>query len=754
MLFSLRLLGVTICAVSFAHLGYTQTYTPDVFLGGGVPDSIAATSASIGSPAFVALDAQGNLYITSTAYHVVFKLDVTGMLTRFAGNGLPGFGGDGGPAVGCQFSNPTGLAVGSGGELYVADTGNNRIRRISNGVVTTFVGDGSRGFGGDGGPAVSARLNSPFGLAVASSGDLFVADRGNNRIRRVAGGAISSVAGMGEPGFDGDGALAIDAKLSGPVALTLDSLGNLYIADNGNGRVRQVRNDVITTIAGNGKWESTGDFGPAANAALRGPNGVALDSAGTLYVSEYYGVRRISMGRIETAAGGFYNASGLVVNSDNSLFIADSGNLVVRRLKSGELATIAGGGAPLDGGGAANRAQLLEPVGLSVSADGSLFIADVAHARIRRVANGAVETVVGNGQRGYSGDGGPAIEARLFWARGVAAGPGGKLYIADTYNNRVRAVSNGVIQTIAGGGLGSVTLSGPHDVAVHSDGSVYISDTRNHCIRKVLNGEITTVAGTGTAGFSGDGGPATLAQFNEPRGIAVGPDGAVYIADFRNHRIRRLLNGTLTTVAGDGSYGFRGDNGPATMAWLTEPQDVAADNKGNIYIADLENHRIRRISNGIITTIAGGGTSFFGGGPATNVKLGTVAGLTANGDGQVYVADSDTHRVIILNPTALPCAALVSSTQLSAHALGANLSVSVEAPPSCPWAVEELPEWVEYAGPSVGVGPANLVLRIDPNLGAPRSALVSIAGQPVAIEQNGFARGRFQHPRPRPRGRH
>jgi len=265
-------------------------------------------------------------------------------------------------------------------------------------------------------------------------------------------------------------------------------------------------------------------------------------------------------------------------------------------------------------GGPATGAQLNIPSGVAVDAAGSLYIADASNSRVRKVSNGVISTVAGNGGPGFSGDNYPATSTELFAPSGVAVDSAGNLYIADTSNFRIREVSNGVITTVAGNGTqgfsgdnGPATSAQLYDVcgvAIDSVGNLYIADGNGNRVRKVSNGVITTVAGNGVAGFSGDNGPATSAQLAGPWGVAVDSAGNLYIADGNNNRIREVSNGVITTIAGSGVAGFSGDNGPATNARLAGPTGVAVDSAGSLYIADTNNDLIRKVSNGVITTAA------------------------------------------------------------------------------------------------------------------------------------------------------
>jgi len=334
------------------------------------------------------------------------------------------------------------------------------------GIISTVAGNGTAGYSGDGGPAASAELSYPYSVAVDSAGTFYIADN-NNSVRKVnASGVISTLAGNGTAGYSGDGGPATSARLSGPAGVAVDGAGNLYIADQSNQRIRKVTaaTGIITTVAGNGTAGYSGDGGPATSAELNFPAGVAVDSAGNLYIADY-------------------------------------NNSVIRKVNT----------------------------------------------------SGIMTTVAGNGTGGYSGDSGPATSAELYLPIGVAVDGTGNLYIADTGNQRIRKVD--------------------------------------------ASGIITTVAGNGTAGYSGDGGLAISAQLDRPTSAAVDSAGNLYIADTGNQRIRKVnASGIITTVAGNGTFGYSGDGGAATSAEFYDPDGVAVDSAGNLYIADANNQRIRKVN--------------------------------------------------------------------------------------------------------------------------------------------------------------
>ena len=334
----------------------------------------------------------------------------------------------------------------------------------------------------------------------------------------------------------------------------------------------------ITTLAGTGKAGYSGDGGKATSARLNFPEGVAVDGKGNVYIAEAvnFRVRRVSPnGKITTFAG-----------TGKSGFSGD--------------------------GGKATLARLAHPYGVAVDGKGNVFIADTSNARLRKVSpGGRITTIAGNGAVCCStGDGGAATAAVLSFPNAVAVDGKGNVYIADNLDHRVRKVtSGGRITTLAGTGTSgdsgdggkatSARLNYPFGVAVDRKGRVYISDSLSSRVRMVSPaGKITTIAGTGKAGFSGDGGQATSAQLASPQGLAVDRQGNLFIGDEANQRIRKVNRGIITTVAGMGPHGYYGDGSAATSALLFSPWGVAVDGTGNLFIADTNNHRVRRVSGG------------------------------------------------------------------------------------------------------------------------------------------------------------
>ncbi|HWQ31994.1 MAG TPA: BACON domain-containing carbohydrate-binding protein [Blastocatellia bacterium] len=342
------------------------TFNPAAVLATVVSSLNFASTADalrLRQPETVALDAAGSLYIADTGNHRIRRVSRDGVITTIAGNGQLGSSGDGGPATAASLNEPGGIALDAAGNLYIADTNNHRIRKVTPaGTISTVAGTGISDFGGDGGPATQARLDTPVGLATDAQGNLYIADAGNHRIRKLtlSSGVITTIAGSGY-GFGGDGGAAVAAQFNFPTGVAIDGAGNLYISDTGNHRVRRVNAaGIVSTVAGTGSAGSGGDGGPATAAQLNAPGGIGLDSAG-------------------------------------NLFIADQGNHRVRKLaKDGRISTVAGNGTSGAGGdgGAAVEAQLNSPAGVAIDRAGNLFIADTYNHRVVVVADYKAATTV------------------------------------------------------------------------------------------------------------------------------------------------------------------------------------------------------------------------------------------------------------------------------------------------------------------------------------------------------------------------
>jgi uncharacterized protein (TIGR03437 family) len=408
-------------------------------------------------------------------------------------------------------------------------------------------GPATAGFAGDGTPPAGARLYSPVAVALDSNHDLYIADSGNNRIRKVSGGKISTVAGSGSTGssagYNGDGGAATSAQLRNPYGVRVDSAGNIYISDIDNQVVRRVdgKTGTITTFAGvNGSYGYFPDQEPGSSASLDKPLGLAFDAKGNVYIADS--------------------------NDDRVRYVSPDGN--IHTFAGANTWEITPGTQPWANyggdGGPAIKASLFHPYGLAVDASGNVYIADSANNRIRKVStDGTITTVAGNGTAGFSGDGGPAVNAQL---------------------NR------------------------PWDVAVDSSGDIFIADYNNQRIRLVdAYGNITTIAGTTGLGYSGDGGAATSAKLNYPTGIAVDlSNGNVYIADSGNNVIRQLTPTAPAITAGVfTASGFGGFTSIAPGSWIEIYGSNLAFDRRSWTTSDFQGTAAPTSLNGTSVTIGG-----------------------------------------------------------------------------------------------------------------------------------------------------
>jgi sugar lactone lactonase YvrE len=600
------------------------------FSGDGGP----ATAATMSTPLAVAFDHAGNLYIIDGDNHRVRRVDAASqIITTFAGGGSPGFLGEGGPAIAAGLS-PAAITFDASDNLFIADEASNRVRRVdaATRAITTVAGT-DRGFAGDGGPAVAAKFDAIRGLAFDSAGNLFIADMINERVRRidVATRMISTVAGTGIIGYSGDGGPATAAMLALPQTVAVDGAGNLYIADTDNARIRKVdaTTGTISTVAGTGTGGFSGDGGPASAAVVSYSTSVTLDTSGNLYITDAGNgrIRRVDRfaNLINTVAGGpgdnvpataavLLGPRDVALDSAGNVYIADQANHRIRRVDAVTrvLTTVAGtgtGGFSGDGG-PATAAKLFSPFGVTIDTRNNIYIADDDNYRVRRVdgVTGTITTLAGNGTNGFSGDGGPATAASLGEVAAVAVDASGNVYIADPGNARVRKVdSAGVITTFAGGGntLGdggpaTAAMVFPSAITTDAAGNVYIAESFAGLIRKVdaVTKIITTVAGGGPFNATQEGLPATSASLRSPNGIALDSAGNLYISEANGNRVRKVSAATKTivTIAGNGTSGFLGDGGAATAAQLNGPYGLKVDAAGTIYIADRGNNRIRVVA--------------------------------------------------------------------------------------------------------------------------------------------------------------
>ncbi|MGA9529721.1 MAG: hypothetical protein WBS24_16530 [Terriglobales bacterium] len=610
---------------------------------------------------------------------------------------IAGGGPNGLAALSSSIGYADAIAFDSAGNAYIADSWSSRVLEVSasTGNVTVVAGNGAHGYSGDGGPATSATLDGPEGVAVDGSGNIFIADTGNSLIREVtiSNGNIQTVAGsvtLGA-GYSGDGGAATSAQLNFPVGIFLDSSGDIFIADSANAAIREVVGTTINTVAGNSSGScadpttACGDGGPATSAQLDFPEGVFVDTAGNLYIADTYTARV------------------RVVNTGTAPI-----TIATVTIPAGDIQTIAGAYYQSEGGtecgayissGAALSTQLCAPSGVAVDNSGDIFFADSYNSVIREIVAGSanVATFAGNGTPGYSGDTGAATSAQLNFPNNLFVDSAGDIYIADTDNYVIREVSastNDIDTTIGnntaadsgdGGAAVDAELSTPGGVFVDASANVFIADSFSSVVREVVatNGKIKTVAGDVknpclvATDLCGDGGPAASAQFDSPSGVALDGAGNIYIADTDDNRIREVTAaGNVSTVAGTGGqcaapFSSCGDGGAATSALLFQPFGVAVDGAGNIFVADTDDHAIRVVNMGIATltlagvqiatgqiaTVAGNGTqcpppttqACGDGGAATSAQLNFPGGLFVDSSDNIYIADSGNNRIRAVN---------------------------------------------------------------------------------------------------------
>ncbi len=628
---------------------------------GDAGDGQAAAQAQFRSIGGVAVDPQGRVYISDPQANRVRRIGADGVIQTVAGTGVRGSAGDGGPATQAELTEPTRLLVDGAGVLLIAEL--HRVRRVElDGTITTVIGDGQPGLEGDGGSASLARLAGNAGMALDGEGTLFIAERAAHRVRRIGpDGIVTTMAGTGNAGSTGDGGAATNAQLNQPIDVDVDAFANVLIAELGGNRIRRVSGQssvaAIHTLAGTGEPGMAGDGGAAVSAQLHGPQAVAVDTDGNVFVADWNNrrIRRIDpTGGITTIAGDLQqpSASGRLA-VDTRLELPVDVTVTTR----GELLVVEQG---------TRRLRALVPIA-QIPAEPEAPAAPPyqppapARALPPPVAGELIaEVFAGRGEPGYDGEGGLREDAQFTTPRGIAVDDFGRVLIADTGNHRVRRIEpDGTVWTVAGngspgfsgdGGVATAAqLNRPHHVTVDAQGALYIADAGNFRVRRVSpEGVISTMVGGSAPGSAGDGGPAAFASLTEPVGLALDPSGRLYVVDAPDHRVRRVeRDGNIFTIAGTGNFGAGGDAGPATAAAVGFPQRVVVDAAGDVLVSQLQAGVVRRVRrDGGIELAAGSlDTSAPDVGPAASVRIEAPIGLAADSAGGFYVVESGAGTV-------------------------------------------------------------------------------------------------------------
>jgi sugar lactone lactonase YvrE len=642
----------------------------------GGPGNVDGTGAAarFNHPASVAIDAAGNAYVADQANQLIRKVTPAGQVTTLAGAAGVSGTSDGAGAQ-ARFHDPAGIAVAADGSIYVADQGNHTIRKITEAGVATLAGTPGQPGSADG-TGAAARFDRPAGLALDRAGNLVVADEGNDTIRQVtAAGVVTTIAGVARTPGSHDGAAAT-ATFSGPSGVAVDGAGNVIIADRRNSTIRQLAPDgAVTTLAGAAGKAGTAD-GAAADARFAFPVAVAVDATGVLVADGDHVIRRIAAGAVTTLAGNpldpgsadgpvasatFRSLAGLAADAAGVIYFVD-GTEALRTIRAGVVATRAGAKRQIgsaDGTGAAARFDGL--IGVAADRAGNVYAVDTDNATIRKITPaGVVTTLAGTARIQGSADGTGAA-ARFAAPTAIAVDARGNAYVTDLLDNTVRKITPaGVVTTLAGlagqrgsaDGIGAAArFDAPLGVAVDAAGTVYVADGFNQTIRKITPaGEVTTLAGTAGARGSADG-TGSAARFSTPSGVAVDGAGNVYIADTDNHAIRKVTAaGVVTTLAGNaGAIGSADGTGAA--ARFDFPVGVAVDSAGTVYVADTLNSDLRRVSPAGVTTTVGGVAGVADVVLGDDFRLAAPQGLAISGDAIVV---TELQAILVLRRGVTP----------------------------------------------------------------------------------------------------
>jgi uncharacterized repeat protein (TIGR01451 family) len=670
-------LGSLIALSAQAQSNYPVPYNFSTFAGNAYGGNGTGNQAIFNNPYATAVDSAGNVYVADTSNFAVRKITPAGVVTTLAG--LAGTSGNtNGTGSDARFGYLNGIAVDRVGNVYVTDAGYHTVRKITAaGAVTTLAGTPGVTGSADG-TGSAARFYSPFGIAVDSTGNLYVTDLNNHTVRKITpAGVVTTVAGAAGVfgSTDGSGSAA---RFHYPAGIAVDSVGNVYVADTYNYTIRQITSaGSVSTFAGTAG--ASGNANGTGTAALFSfPNGVAV-GGGNVYVADTWNctIRKITSARVVTTLAGsgaagnangtgsaaqFNYPYGLSATSTGTIYVADSYNREIRKITSASAVTTLAGSATTDGGGVGTTngtgraARFYNPNGVTVTGT-TVYVADSNNSTIRKITStGAVTSFAGTARRPGSADGMGSV-AQFQYPYGVAADKAGNVYVADTSNNTIRKITSaGVVTTLAGmaGVIGSADGTGsaarfyyPYAVAVDASGNVYVADTYSFTVRKITPvGVVTTLAGlAGSSGYID--GTGIGARFGYLYGIAVDSAGNVYVPDSGYNTVRKITPaGIVTTLAGTPGVSGSAD-GTGSTARFNGPFGIAVDSVNNVYVGDYNNQVIRKITpTGVVTTLAGvAGSSGIADGMGTVARFIKPAGIAIASSGTIYVADSYNHEI-------------------------------------------------------------------------------------------------------------
>jgi sugar lactone lactonase YvrE len=697
--------GTATSAAAAVSIGSGYSFITLAGVGGGSVNAPGA-AARFEGPSAVAVDASGNIYVADTVNDTVRKISTGGAVTTLAGSaGLAGNANGTGPTA--RFNAPSGIAVDSFGNVYVADTGNNTIRKVTpSGAVTVLAGTAGT-TGNSNGNGSSAKFNTPTGLAIDGSGKIYVADTGNNALRQVtASGSVTTLVGSTGIAGSTDG-MALLASFSSPQGVAVDNAGIVYVADTGNNtlRVYTPSTGAVSTLAGTAGVSGSVD-GTGPSASFDAPTGVATNNTGDIFVSDAANntIREVSLaGAVTTLAGAPGNpgskdgtGAGAQFNGPLGLaeglggvYVADSANDTVRLVSpSGGVTTIAGTGSSGYANGSGSAARFISPVGLCVDNSANVYVADTSQNAIRMITpSGNVTTLAGGASAGSADGVGTA--ATFNSPSAIAVDASGNVYVADSGNNTIRMVAPGGVTTTLSGTAGmagssdgkeaSATFNAPLGITVDHSGNIYVADTGNGTIRMISStGSVSTIAGTpGMSGYLDEQGPA--AQFDDLEGITIDPYGTLYVVEGTGTVRSISPTGMVSTVAGT-FLGLGDMDGAPTYAQLYLPQGIAADSQGNLFVSNTGHDTIREITpTGTVTTVAGAAGIVGGSDGAGAAALFYFPGqIAVDLSGNLYVADTANHSIRVGTPPAGLPAITSEPAGLSVKA-GASASFTASA---------------------------------------------------------------------------